>query len=158
MGLMENMSTEGVQECLSFRLGDEEYGIDILAVQEIRAFEPPTRIAGAPEHIRGVINLRGVVVPIVDLRMRFGLADAPCNQFTVVIILNVAGRMMGIVVDGVSDVLALREADLRPAPDFATTLIGGACIRGLATLAGRLVILLDIGALVGDAVSAATDA
>jgi chemotaxis signal transduction protein len=97
-----------VKEYLSFRLGAEEYGIDILAVREIRPFERPTRIANAPEFILGVVNLRGVIVPIVDLRIKFGMAQALYDGSTVVIILNVADRVLGIVVDSVSDVLPLK--------------------------------------------------
>ena len=107
----------GTREFLSFKLGAEEYGIDILKVQEIRGYEPPTRIANAPEFIKGVVNLRGVIVPIVDMRVRFGLDDVQYNGFTVVIILNVVGRTVGMVVDSVSDVLELGGDTIRPAPE-----------------------------------------
>ena len=107
-------------EYLTFRLGGEEYGIDILRVQEIRSYEQPTRIANAPGYIKGVVNLRGVIVPIVDLRVRLGCAQAEYNHFTVVIVLNVKGRVVGAVVDSVSDVLELPAEAIRPAPPMAT--------------------------------------
>jgi purine-binding chemotaxis protein CheW len=143
---MNANSMEDGQEFLSFRLGAEEYGIDILAVREIRAYEKPTRIASAPEFIRGVVNLRGVIVPIVDLRMKFGLREPVYDALTVVIILNVGGRVLGIVVDAVSDVIALKGEEIRPAPEFSSA-VDASFMRGLASLEGRLLILLDIAAL-----------
>ncbi len=138
------------REVLAFRLGAEEYGIDILRVQEIRGHEPPTRVAGAPPFIKGVLNLRGVIVPVVDLRLRFGLQDAPVNEFTVVIVLNVAGRTVGVVVDAVSDVLELDPAQVRPAPEMPLAADAG-CITGLGTVksgdAERMLILMDIDKL-----------
>lgn len=122
------------REFLTFRLGAEEYGIDILKVQEIRSYEAPTRIANAPAFIKGVINLRGVIVPIVDLRLKFCLGEAQYNAFTVVIILNVAKRVVGAVVDSVSDVLELTGAQIKPAPEFNSMLDAG-YITGLATVA-----------------------
>ena len=108
------------REFLTFRLGAESYGIEILKVQEIRGYEKPTTIANAPAFIKGVINLRGVIVPILDLRIKFQLGEAKYDEFTVVIILNVAGRMVGVVVDAVSDVVALsarkHPADARNSP------------------------------------------
>src|SRR5216110_2780688 len=102
MEIVESGNAADVKEFLSFRLGAEEYGIDILTVREIRAFERPTRIANAPAFILGVVNLRGVIVPIVDLRIKFGMAQPTYDSSTVVIILNVAARVLGIVVDSVS--------------------------------------------------------
>jgi purine-binding chemotaxis protein CheW len=135
-------------EYLSFRLGDEEYGIDILRVQEIRGYEPPTRIANAPAFIKGVVNLRGTIVPIVDLRLKFGLGDAQYNGLTVVIVLNVARRVVGIVVDAVSDVLALTAEQIKPAPAFGKTLLDASHVTGLGCVPGtdgeRLLILTDI--------------
>jgi purine-binding chemotaxis protein CheW len=137
----------GAREYLSFKLGAEEYGIDILRVQEIRGYEPPTRIANAAEFIKGVINLRGVIVPIVDMRLRFGLADAQYNGFTVTIVLNIAGRTVGMVVDSVSDVLELKGSQVKPPPDFNSA-IDASCITGLGTLhngdSERMLILMDI--------------
>ena len=109
-------------EYLTFTLGKEEYGIDILKVQEIRGYEAVTRIANAPEFIKGVVNLRGIIVPILDMRIKFNLGEAKYDRFTVVIILNVAGRVVGMVVDSVSDVIQLTAEQIRPAPDPA-----GAC-------------------------------
>jgi purine-binding chemotaxis protein CheW len=146
MELIESGNAADVKECLSFRLGEEEYGIDILAVREIRAFERPTRIANAPEFILGVVNLRGVIVPIVDLRIKFGIAEPTYDGSTVVIILNVADRVLGIVVDSVSDVLPLKQEEIRPAPEFSSA-IDASFVCGLASLDGRLLILVDIAML-----------
>ncbi len=138
---------QGRREFLTFRLGAEEYGIDILKVQEIRGYEAPTRIANAPAFFKGVVNLRGVIVPIVDLRVRFGLGDAQYDAFTVVIVLNVAGRVVGVVVDSVSDVLDLAPEDVRDAPDVSAVIDHG-CIVGLGTVGERMLILLDIERLI----------
>src|SRR5574343_621350 len=108
-------------EYLTFTLGSEEYAIDILKVQEIRGYEQPTLIANAPTFIKGVINLRGIIVPIVDLRIKFNLGKVEYTPFTVVIILNVAGRVIGVVVDSVSDVISLTTGQIRPAPDFSAS-------------------------------------
>src|SRR5689334_456576 len=107
-------------EFLTFRLGAEQYGIDILKVQEIRSWETPTRIASAPRHVKGVIDLRGDIVPIVDLRLKLGLDTVRYDASTVVIILNLARRIVGIVVDSVSDVVALSRSEIRPAPELGT--------------------------------------
>ena len=133
----------GAREYLTFRLGQEEYGIDILKVQEIRGYEAPTRIAHAPAFIKGVINLRGTIVPIVDMRLRFGCAQADYDSFTVVVILNLRERVVGIVVDSVSDVMELAPEQLRPAPDLESS-IDAQCIRGLSSVGERMLILLDI--------------
>ena len=130
-------------EFLTFRLGDEEYGIEILKVQEIRGYDSITQIANAPEFIKGVVNLRGIIVPIVDMRIKFRLGTADYDQFTVVIILNVAGRVMGIVVDGVSDVLTLEAEQMRPTPGFGSV-IDTEYIMGLGTVEERMLILIDI--------------
>ena len=137
-------------EFLTFRLGGEEYGIDILRVQEIRSYEPPTRIANAPAFIKGVVNLRGVIVPIIDLRLKLGCDSAEYNHFTVVIVLNVRGRVVGAVVDAVSDVLALAGAAIRPAPPMSASFDTG-FITGIASVADRMLILIDIEALMGSA-------
>jgi purine-binding chemotaxis protein CheW len=130
-------------EYLTFTLGHEEYAIDILKVQEIRGYEQPTLIANAPNFIKGVINLRGVIVPIVDMRIKFHLSDVQYTPFTVVVILNVAGRVVGIVVDSVSDVMMLTEGQIRPAPDFSAT-FDTRYILGLATVDKRMLIVTDI--------------
>jgi purine-binding chemotaxis protein CheW len=139
------MTTDSTHhEYLSFRLGGESYGIDILKVQEIRGYEKPTAIANAPAFIMGVTNLRGVIVPILDLRVRFGMPEPKYDEFTVVIILNVAARVVGVVVDSVSDVLTLAAEAIRPAPEFASATFDAKYITGLATVDEQLVILLDI--------------
>ena len=132
-----------VNEFLTFRLGGEEYGIEILKVQEIRGYDAITQIANAPEFIKGVVNLRGIIVPIVDMRIKFRLSNATYDQFTVVIILNVAGRVMGIVVDGVSDVLSLEAEQMRPTPGLGSV-IDTEYIMGLGTVGERMLILIDI--------------
>ena len=136
------------QEFLSFRLGREEYGIDILRVQEIRSYAAPTRIANAPPCIKGVVNLRGVIVPIVDLRLKLGCDSAEYNHFTVVIVLNVRGRVVGAVVDSVSDVLELSGEAIRPAPQLNANIDAG-FITGIGSVADRMLILMDIEALMG---------
>ena len=137
-------------EYLTFRLGAEEYGIDILRVQEIRSYEQPTRIANAPAFLKGVVNLRGVIVPIIDLRLKLGCLNeqgqAEYNHFTVVIVLNVRGRVVGAVVDSVSDVLALGGDTIRPAPGLNAT-IDTSFITGIGSVADRMLILMDIEAL-----------
>jgi len=137
------MAGEDSREYLTFTLGDEEYGIDILNVQEIRGYDAVTKIANAPDFIKGVINMRGVIVPIIDMRLKFQLGTVEYNQFTVVIILHISGRVIGMVVDGVSDVVALRPEQIRPAPEFGAVL-DTAYIDGLATLDERMVIVVDI--------------
>ena len=133
------------EEFLTFRLGGEEYAIDILQVQEIREHEVPTRIASAPEFIKGVINLRGSIVPIVDLRVKFGFPNA-ANSTSVVIILSIAQRVIGVVVDAVSDVVALAADDIRPTPEVGGAIAAG-FIRGIAPLGERMLIVFDIARL-----------
>jgi purine-binding chemotaxis protein CheW len=133
-------------EYLAFTLGNEEYGIDILKVQEIRGYEAVTRIANAPDFLKGVINLRGIIVPVVDMRIKFNLGTATYDQFTVVIILNIEGRIVGMVVDSVSDVTTLRPDQVRPAPEMGTTFSTDFLI-GLGTLDDRMLILVDIDKL-----------
>jgi purine-binding chemotaxis protein CheW len=137
-------------EYLAFTLGSEEYGIDILKVQEIRSYEVPTRIANAPQFVKGVVNLRGVIVPIVDLRLKLGCETAEYNHFTVVIVLNVRGRVVGAVVDSVSDVLELGGEQIRPAPATNAT-IDTSYITGIGSVAERMLILMDIEALMSSA-------
>jgi purine-binding chemotaxis protein CheW len=144
------------REYLTFRLGHEEYGIDILKVQEIRGYDAVTAIANAPAFIKGVVNLRGIIVPIVDLRIKFNVGEAHYDQFTVVIILNIAQRVVGIVVDSVSDVLTLQAAQIKPAPEFATTL-NTEYIMGLGTVDERMLILVDIEQLMTGADMALMD-
>ncbi|MBA3059910.1 MAG: chemotaxis protein CheW [Gammaproteobacteria bacterium] len=143
MERMDEMTAAGAREYLTFRLDQEEYGIDILKVQEIRGYEPPTRIANAPNFIKGVVNLRGTIVPIVDMRLKFNCAKAEYDSFTVVIILNLHSRIVGIVVDSVSDVMELPAESLKAAPDV-DSVIDSDCVLGLGSLADRMLILLDI--------------
>ncbi|MCY1414176.1 Chemotaxis protein CheW [compost metagenome] len=131
------------QEYLTFTLGAEEYAIDILRVQEIRGYDRVTAIANSPAFIKGVINLRGAIVPIVDLRVKFNLADVSYDQFTVVIILNVGRRIIGAVVDSVSDVIALAADEIRPRPEFGAS-FDTEYLLGLATAGERMLILVDI--------------
>ena len=130
-------------EFLTFRLGEEEYGVEILKVQEIRGYDAVTRIANAPDYIKGVVNLRGIIVPIFDLRIKFNLADPQYTELTVVIILKLAGRVVGVVVDSVSEVINLSPAQMRPAPKFGAT-VDAQHIVGLGTVDDRMLILIDI--------------
>jgi purine-binding chemotaxis protein CheW len=134
------------REFLAFKLGSEEYGIDILKVQEIRGYEAVTRIANAPEFIKGVINLRGIIIPVVDMRIKFKLGEPVYDQFTVVIILNINGRVVGMVVDAVSDVTTLQPEQIRPAPDMGSAFSNDYLI-GLGTIDERMLILVDINKL-----------
>lgn len=145
--IIENAVSGSIRELLTFTLGKEEYGIDILKVQEIRGYDAVTTIANTPEFIKGVINLRGTIVPIVDMRIKFNLGSVEYNQFTVVIILNVARRVVGIVVDGVSDVITLTADQLKPSPEFSTAL-DTQYIQGLGTVEERMIIVMDIEKLV----------
>ncbi|KRB84461.1 chemotaxis protein CheW [Noviherbaspirillum sp. Root189] len=138
------------QEYLAFTLGKEEYGIDILKVQEIRGYETVTRIANAPDFIKGVVNLRGIIVPIVDMRIKFHLGEPTYDQFTVVIILNIGGRVVGMVVDSVSDVITLSPEQIKPAPEMGTALNTDYLI-GLGTIDQRMLILVDIDKLMSSA-------
>jgi len=138
------------RELLVFTLGSEQYGIDILKVQEIRGYESVTRIAGAPAFIKGVVNLRGSIVPIVDMRLKFDLGEASYTPFTVVIILNVLARTVGIVVDGVSDVIQLLPDAIRPAPEFGAA-VDTAYIEGLSEVGESMVIVMDIERLMSSA-------
>jgi len=140
----------GIREYLTFTLGAEEYGVDILKVQEIRGYDSVTRIPDAPDFIKGVINLRGTIVPVVDMRLKFKLGKAEYNEFTVMIILNISRRVVGMVVDGVSDVMQLTAEQIRPAPEFGGA-INTRYITGLGTLDERMLILVDIERLMSGA-------
>jgi purine-binding chemotaxis protein CheW len=135
---------------LTLRLGNEEYAIDILRVQEIRSYEEPTRMVNAPLFIKGVVNLRGVIVPIVDLRMKLNLSKVEYNEFTVVIILNVRGTVIGAVVDSVSDVVTLSAGAIKPAPQFETAM-DSRFITGLANVGDRMLIVMNMEALMSNA-------
>ena len=131
------------EEFLTFTLGSEEYAIDILKVQEIRGYDAVTKIANTPDYIKGVINMRGVIVPVVDMRLKFHLGNATYDQFTVMIILNLGQRIVGMVVDSVSDVIALNADEIRPAPDFGST-FDTQYLLGLASVGERMAIVVDI--------------
>jgi len=133
-------------EFLSFTLGEEEYGIDIQKVQELRGYDAVTRIANAPAFIKGVVNLRGIIVPIIDMRVKFDLADPSYDQFTVVIVLNIGGRVVGMVVDSVSDVITLTPEQIKDAPQMGSLLDTDHLI-GLGTVGERMLILVDIDRL-----------
>jgi purine-binding chemotaxis protein CheW len=139
-----------VREVLTFRLGTESYAVNILKVQEIRGVDRITEIANTPDFIRGVIDLRGIIAPIVDMRLKFRLPKADYDQFTVTIILNVLDRVIGIVVDAVSDVITLTDDQIRPAPEFEAA-VGSKFIDGLARIDDQLFILLDMEALLASA-------
>lgn len=145
-------------EFLTFRLGGESYGIHILKVQEIRGYETPTVIANAPPFIKGVINLRGVIVPILDLRLKFQLPEARYDEFTLMIVLNVASRVVAVVVDSVSDVVPLAAEDIRPTPEFVSSTFDARYITGLATMGEGMLILLDIEKLMTSAEMALVEA
>lgn len=134
-------------EYLAFRLGGEEYAVDILRVQEIRSYERPTRMARVPAFVLGVINLRGIIVPVMDLRLRLGLHSPNYDAFTSVIVLNLGDRVVGVVVDSVSDVTTLKDEQIRPAPDF-TAGPAGQHVTGIGTVEDRMLILVDVAALV----------
>ncbi|MGJ7612074.1 MULTISPECIES: chemotaxis protein CheW [unclassified Variovorax] len=133
-------------EVVTFKLGEEEYGIDIQKVQELRGYDAVTRIANAPDYIKGVVNLRGIIVPIIDMRIKFKLGDPTYDQFTVVIVLNIGGRVVGMVVDSVSDVITLTGDQIKPAPEMGSVLDADYLI-GLGTLDERMLILVDIDRL-----------
>ncbi len=139
-----------LREFLAFKLGAEEYGIDILRVQEIRSYEQPTRIANAPPFIKGVVNLRGVIVPIVDMRVKFNLDQVNYDSFTVVIVLNIAGRIVGMVVDAVSDVITLTPEQLRPVPEFNSSMSSDHLL-AIGAIDDRMLILVDIEKLMSSA-------
>lgn len=144
-----------MREYLSFGLGSENYAIDILKVQELRGYDAVTRIANTPAFIKGVVNLRGVIVPIVDLRIKFNLSEPVYNEFTVVIVLNIGKRVIGAVVDSVSDVVKLAESDIHPPPEFGS--FDARYLVGLATVGDSMLILLDIEKMLSSSEMALVD-
>lgn len=148
--------TDAREEVLVFRLGEEEYGINILAVQEIRGYSHVTRIANTPAFIKGVTNLRGAIVPIVDLRIKFDMESVVYDAQTVVIVLNIGPRIVGVVVDSVSDVLSLAPDQILPAPDFGAA-VATRFLKGLANLEERMLILVDIEGMLSSAELALVD-
>ncbi|MFZ5658041.1 MAG: chemotaxis protein CheW [Pseudomonadota bacterium] len=139
----ETAAAVAAHEYLTFTLGDEEYGVDILKVQEIRGYDQVTRLPGAPDFVKGAINLRGLIVPVVDMRLKFRLSQAVYDETTVMIVLAVAGRTIGVVVDAVSDVIRLDPAQLRAVPDLGSA-IDRKFLTGLGVVDERMLILLDI--------------
>ena len=139
----DSTKTGETNEYLTFVLGDESYGIEILKVQEIRGYDAVTKIANTPDFIKGVVNLRGLIVPIVDLRIKFNLTNVVYNELTVVIILSLGGRVVGMVVDGVSDVMNLNSSQISNVPDIVAS-IDTKYITGLATVDEKMFILVDI--------------
>jgi len=144
------LRTDEVSQFLSFTLGAEDYGVNILRVQEIRGWQQVTRVPNAPPHVLGVLNLRGVIVPIIDMRMRFRMTKVEYNPTTVIIVLSVQGaagvHVFGIVVDSVSDVLDVQTRDVKAKPDFGAA-VSTDFISGLATVGERMIMLLDIDKL-----------
>ncbi|MDA8362274.1 MAG: chemotaxis protein CheW [Gammaproteobacteria bacterium] len=153
-------ASAGGSQYLTFTLAGEEYGVDILKVQEIRGWTPVTRIPNTPGYVQGVLNLRGTIVPIVDLRMRFNLEKADYSPTTVVIVLSIetdrSSRVVGLIVDSVSDVLNLSPGDVRPAAELGG-IFSAESINGLATIGTHMVILLDVESLLGTAILPETD-
>ncbi len=143
----EHAQSEDMREFLTFVLGDEDYALDIMIVKEIRGYEAVTKIANAPAYIKGVINLRGDIVPIVDLRLKFDVGEATYNEFTIVIMLNIGERIVGIVVDEVSDVVKVADEDIKPPPEFGVA-FDSSYLYGLAPIDDRMVILINIASLI----------
>ena len=144
-----SFATDGSQY-LTFRLGDEEYGVEILKVQEIKGYTAITPVPNTPAYLKGVMNLRGTIVPVVDLRAKFGMEAAECTAFTVIIVLTVGTKVMGLIVDAVSDVLNIPKTDIQPTPDFGAQ-VDARFISGMAKAGDKLVVLLDIDRVLGEA-------
>lgn len=144
------LSASAVREFLSFKLGAEEYAINIQCVQEIRSYEAATRMANMPAFFKGVVNLRGVIVPILDMRIKFNLATVSYDTFTVVMVVNIGTRVLGLVVDGVTDVITLTTEQLLPVPEFSSV-IGSDYLMGIGSVQGRMLVLLDIEKLLTSA-------
>jgi purine-binding chemotaxis protein CheW len=142
-------SPAAISQFLTFVLGDEQYGVEILKVQEIRGYSAVTPIPNTPAHIKGVINLRGTVVPVVDLRTKFSMALAEYNKFTVIIVVTVGQKVTGLVVDAVSDVLDIPAVEMRVAPDLGAS-VDTRFISGVATIGERMTVLLDIDRLLSE--------
>ena len=138
-----------ISQFLTFALGDEQYGVEILKVQEIRGYSAVTPIPNTPAHIKGVINLRGTVVPVVDLRSKFSMQATEYSKFTVIIVVTVGQKVIGLVVDAVSDVLDIPAAEMRVAPDLGTH-VDTRFISGMATIGERMTVLLDIERLLSE--------
>lgn len=142
-------STAATNQFLTFLLGAEQYGVEILKVQEIRGYSAVTPIPNTPSYIKGVINLRGTVVPVADLRAKFSMEATEYNKFTVIIVVSVGSKVIGLVVDAVSDVLDVPAAEMRSAPDLGNR-VDTRFIRGMATIGDRMTVLLDIDRLLSE--------
>ncbi len=147
MSEQKSQQDQNSMEFLTFTLAEENYGLEIMKVKEIRGYESVTKIANAPDYVKGVLNLRGDIVPILDLRLKFNVGEATYNEFTIVIMLSVANRIVGIVVDAVSDVINLEHSQIKPPPEFGVS-FDHKYLFGLATVQDRMVILLNIEALI----------
>jgi purine-binding chemotaxis protein CheW len=139
----KRQSETEVSQYVTFLLADEEYGVDIMKVREIIGYKGFTKIPNVTEFIKGVLNLRGAVVPVIDLRLKFGMEEKEYDKFTVIMIAEVAGKTMGIIVDAVSDVVSLNEEDIQPKPDFSAD-IDTDFINGMGKKEDKFIILLDI--------------
>jgi purine-binding chemotaxis protein CheW len=148
-----SFTTDGSQH-LTFRLGEEEYGLEILKVQEIKGYSPVTPIPNTPAYVKGVMNLRGTVIPVVDLRAKLGMAAATYTPFTVIVVARVGQKTMGLIVDAVSDVLNIPVADVQAAPEFGGDVDAG-YISGMAKAGDKLIVLLDIDRVLGEPALAA---
>jgi purine-binding chemotaxis protein CheW len=149
LGNQASFTTEGSQY-LTFTVGHEEYGVEILKVQEIKGYSAITPIPNTPDYVKGVMNLRGTIIPVVDLRAKFGMAATEYTQFTVIIVLTVGAKVMGLIVDAVSDVLNIPKADIQATPDFGRQ-VDARFINGMAKAGEKLVVLLDIDTVLGGA-------
>ena len=147
-----SFATDGSQY-LTFRLRDEEYGVEILKVQEIKGYTAITPVPNTPAYLKGVMNLRGTIVPVVDLRAKFGMEAAEYTAFTVIIVLTVGTKVMGLIVDAVSDVLNIPKTDIQATPDFGAQ-VDARFISGMAKAGDKLVVLLDIDRVLGGAAAA----
>lgn len=145
---MRNDTSEGVQQFLTFTLGGEEYGVQILRVQEIKGFSAVTPIPNAPDYVKGVMNLRGTVVPVFDLRLKFGMERKEYDRFTVIVVVNVGERVVGLIVDSVSDVLDVAHDAIETPPDLGAS-VDTSILQGIARNNDRLITLLDIDRVVG---------
>jgi purine-binding chemotaxis protein CheW len=134
---------------LTFALGQEEYGVDILKVQEIKGYTAPTPVPNTPGYIKGVMNLRGTIIPVVDLRVKLALKETEYNQFTVIIVVTVGTKVVGLIVDSVSDVLNIPKSDIQAPPEFGST-VDVRFIEGMAKAGEKIVMLLDIDRVIAD--------
>ncbi|MBR7801753.1 chemotaxis protein CheW [Undibacterium fentianense] len=145
-----SLTQDGPNDYLSFKIGEEEYAIDIQNVQELRRYETVTHIANSPDYVKGVINLRGIIVPILDMRIKLRMGPQHYDDLTVVIIVNLAEKLTGIVVDSVSDVVTLAPNDIKPAP-MIQELVDSNYLLGLGSLDSRMLIVVDIARMINSA-------